>query len=325
MSAGRWAVVLVIALLSIACSRQEQAPQPAGAVSSAAIIDGMIRIPAGEFVMGSNKRDEGARKQRFGLVKPLYLDEHPQHTRLLDAFWIDRYEVTNVDYKRFVSQTASKEPFGWTQNAYNVSDDKLRTAHVDNLRWIASDYFKLDVDTRAMNKQPLLEVLFKVQRQRDLLPVTEVSWHDAGNYCRWVSKRLPTEAEWEKAARGSDGREFPWGDEWTLQSTNTGDDEQYDAALVAVGSYRDDRSPYGVMDMAGNASEWVADWYQPYPGSSLKSDAFGQQFRVVRGGGGSIGHYSLSLFFRAAHRAYAIPTMTSADVGFRCARDAQPN
>ncbi len=283
----------------------------------------MVLIPAGSFLMGSDKRDEAGLQARYGFEKPLYVNEHPPHVVELPAFYLDRYEVTNAAFKAFVRATGYPEPPLWIQNGYNVYDEKLRGAHVSNLRWIASDYFRLDRDTRRMDKAQLLAALFEVQRRRDVLPVTGVSWFDAQRFCQWQGKRLPREAEWEKAARGVEGREFPWADEWRPQWTNTGAMAESAEAVMAVGSFPRDRSPYVVMDMGGNVSEWVADRYAPYPGSGLRLSAAERAQRVVRGGGAGVGHYSLSLFFRSARRAHADPAMRSTDVGFRCARDAR--
>ncbi len=181
----------------------------------------VARVPAGEFIMGSNTHHD---------------NERPQHIVYLDAFEIDRYEVTNAQYQRFV-KAAGREP---------------------PLHWSGSDYPPGQAD----------------------YPVVDVAWVDAEAYCAWAGKRLPTEAEWEKACRGADGRTFPWGDEWRSDRANvnvsTPPSKNIDnlRALLAVtpatssapglrpvGSYPGNASPYGVLDMVGNASEWVADWY----------------------------------------------------------------
>jgi len=281
-----------------------------------------VRVPGGSFVMGSQRVDDEGLQQRYGFEQALFVNERPPHRVRVKPFFIDRLEVSNVDYKRFVLATGRAEPAMWVQNGYNVQDEKLRTAHVDNLRWIATDYFRLDRDTRQMDKQALLEALFVMQRQRDLLPVSGVSWFDAEAYCRWAGKRLPREAEWELAARGVTGLEYPWGDDWVAGNANTGAERDEDEPLAPRGSFAADVSPYGVQDMAGNVSEWVGDWYQAYPGSTLQDRYFGRLHRVIRGGGAGLGHYALSVFYRAPRRAHARPEMTSTDVGFRCARDA---
>jgi formylglycine-generating enzyme required for sulfatase activity len=283
--------------------------------------DVLVLIPAGPFIMGSDKEDTEHLQQQYGFVKPLFVNEHPRHEVNIDAFLIDKYEVTNAEFKDFVKQTDYPDPVAWIQNGYNVSDDKLRTAHVDNLRWVATDYFELDMDTRKMTKDELVNALLKIQRERDVLPVTIINWFDAQNYCRWRRKRLPTEAEWEKAARGTEGLEFPWGNEWDVSKTNSGNDQNEDEPLVPVGTYKTDVSPYGVFGMGGNVSEWVADWYQAYPGATYQDEDYGDKHKVVRGGGAGVGHYALSLFFRSARRQHTVPTTLGTDVGFRCAQD----
>jgi formylglycine-generating enzyme required for sulfatase activity len=283
---------------------------------------GMVLVPGGPFIMGSNLRDESGKQKEYGLVNPLYLDEHPEHTVTIGDFYIDIYEVTNAQYKRFLEKShRQKMPFQWTQNGYNLVKERLQATDLDTLRWIASEYFKLDMDTTVMGANALLKAILKEQAKRDVLPVTGVSWYDANAYCSWVGKRLPTEQEWEKAARGPDGRMYPWGNEWIQDNVNTGDDSDWEEGIAPVGSYPKNVSVYGVYDMVGNVWEWVASWYLPYPGTDYQHKDFGQYFRVIRGGGGGIGHYALSVFFRGAARSYAPPHQPNNDVGFRCAKN----
>lgn len=281
-----------------------------------------VLIPAGVFVMGSNKVDDSDKQNEYGLVDPLYLNEHPEQKINLPSFYIDKFEVTNGLYKQFVQATRYPEPFEWSQNGYNLVEERLKVTDLDTLRWIASEYFKFDLDTRSMTKAQLLKAMSDQRAFEDHLPVTGVSWIDASSYCQWRGKRLPTEAEWEKAARGPNGLEFPWGNQWDTALTNVGDDDQWEGGLAPVGSYPQNKSPYGVYDLAGNVWEWVDDWFQPYSGSSYESKSFGETNKVIRGGGGGVGHYSLSYFFRSATRSYAPPNTKNGDVGFRCARDA---
>ncbi len=207
----------------------------------AEFLDGsVVQIPSGEFTMGSHTGRE---------------DESPPHLVYLDGFEIDRYEVTNIQYQRFLRATGHSAP----------------------LYWVGSDY----------------------PSEQDDYPVAGVGWDNADAYCRWVGKRLPTEAEWEKACRGTDGRDYPWGNAWdprranvdisvqTVRSTGHGEYENsvWDSAwqllrgppflgqrgLRPVGSYANGASPNGVMDLVGNVSEWVADWYNWGDYSSMPS------------------------------------------------------
>ncbi len=286
-----------------------------------------ILIPAGPFIRGSNKVDDEGLQERYGFVTPLFLNEHPEHTLTLDAFILDKYEVTNAEYKAFVISTRRPEPQAWIQNGYNVHEDKLRGAHIDNLRWISTDYFNLDINPEVLDKPQLLSMLFAKQTQRDALAATAVNWFDADDYCRWVGKRLPTEAEWEKAARGPNGNEYPWGEKWAQGLANSGEntggdsEQEDDESIMPPGSFPRDVSYYGVFDLGGNVSEWVADIYQPYNGSDFDDPNYAKQHRMVKGGGAGMGHYGLSTFFRGARRAHTAAENASTDVGFRCARD----
>lgn len=311
------AAVLCLVVALYGCDQEERGAAP----QVNRLTQNMVMVPAGEFVMGSGKNDDTGLQREYGFVNPLYVDEHPPHKIALPAFMIDKYEVTNAQYKAFVLATRAADPPPWVQNGYNVHSDKLRAASIENLRWIASDYFKIDKDAGAMTREALLAELEKIQRQRDKLPVTGVSWDDAYSYCKWVGKRLPGEAEWEKAARGTQGYEFPWGNQWDAQKANTGVGGENEGATLPPGSYPADTSPYGVYDMAGNVSEWVADWYRPYPGATYRHEAFGEVHKVIRGGGAGEGHYALSSFYRTSRRAHAEPSAVSTDVGFRCAAD----
>ena len=202
-------------------------------------------------------------------------DEAPAHEVDLPAFEIDKFEVTNADFAQFVEAT------GYQTDA----EEEGRTKN-----WRGA----------AVGK--------------DNHPVVFVSWNDAVAYCQWLGKRLPTEAEWEKAARGADGRMYPWGNDYDASKLN-GKDRGL-RGTAAIGSFADGASPYGVEDMAGNVWEWTADWYEAYPGSDYQSDYFGQRFRVLRGGA----WFETADFVRTTVRNANTETAASDEIGFRCAR-----
>jgi len=236
---------------------------------------GMVVVPAGPFLMGSDKEDVEERAKEFGAMKPWYLDERPMQTVNLPTFFIDRYEITNGEYALYLHATGDSVPNGWD---------------------------------RALIKGETI-------RQ----PVTGVNWFQADGYCRWLGKRLPTEAEWEKASRGTDGREYPWGEGFDPMKGNTGATRL--GKVMPVGHFPEGASPYGVEDTVGNVWEWTDSWYQQYPGSDYHSDDFGETYKVIRGGGwGGVGHYTLDHFYRSAYRFYIDPAIGFNDAGFRCAK-----
>jgi eukaryotic-like serine/threonine-protein kinase len=210
-------------------------------------------------------------------------DEKPAHTVNLDAFWIDQTEVTNAMYVRCVQAGRCNLP--------SSTKSYSRSSYYGNAEF-------------------------------DNYPVIYVSWNQANAYCSWADRRLPTEAEWEKAARGMDGRTYPWdNDDPTADllnfNLNVGD-------TTPVGSYENGQSPYGVYDTAGNVWEWTADWYsETYYSVSPSENPLGPDsgdIRVLRGGswGSSISNV------RSANRDWLDPTGADDYSGFRCSRGASP-
>jgi formylglycine-generating enzyme required for sulfatase activity len=253
----------------------------------------MVYVPAGKFEMGS---DSG------------YEDEKPVHTVDLDAYWIDKTEVTNLMYANFLNQVSSQ--------AVVFSDEAVQMDGRTLYDLICSD---CEWDDRITWDGERFSAVSALENH----PVVLVSWYGAQAYCTWADRRLPTEAEWEKAARGENGSTYPWGNDApsaNLLNYNL----SVETATSAAGSYPGGASPYGALDMAGNVSEWVADWYgDTYYGDSPASNPTGPESgseRVLRGGswGDETGDY-----LRSSYRWYYDPSQRLNVLGFRCAMDAE--
>ncbi|HWP49347.1 MAG TPA: SUMF1/EgtB/PvdO family nonheme iron enzyme [Candidatus Limnocylindrales bacterium] len=220
----------------------------------------MVFIPAGEATLGSSEGEINKIAQRQGVDPSELADEKPQRQVFLKGFFMDKYEVTNAQYKKFVDATGHKPPRHWEGNVY--------PSH-------KADH-----------------------------PVVYVSWEDAAAYCKWAGKRLPTAEEWEKAARGSEGFIYPWGNEYGGEKVNLVNAGRGDTS--PVDEYQGDVSPYGVYDMGGNVSEWTRSWYDSDQNSyTLKGGSWYTELYTARG----------------AHRSPGLPEYELNIVGFRCAKD----
>lgn len=239
----------------------------------------MVYVPEGEFEMGSNDGDD---------------NEKPVHTVYLDGYWIDQTEVTNAMFAIFVQATgyetdAEKRGIGWIYSNNNWTE-------ILGANWQAPQGLKID---NSKNNHPVLQV----------------SWNDASAYCQWAERRLPSEAEWEKAACGTDGRVYPWGNQ--IPNTTFLNYDESIGETTEVGSYPAGASPYGALDMAGNVWEWTADWYGTYP-SSLVNNPIGVvngKYRTLRGGS----WYFYDYLARCSNRDVSTPDASNDNLGFRCA------
>lgn len=228
-------------------------------------IDGMVQlfVPAGSFIMGSNK----------GAVNAV-----PEHTVTLDAYWIDQTEITNGQYMKCVASGSCSAP------ASDVSHNRIG--------YYGSEKF---AD----------------------FPVINVTWTQAKDYCAWAGRALPTEAQWEKAARGTDGRTYPWGEAVpTYQLLNFFHPKRQDT--VKTGSYPDGASVYGALDMAGNVWEWTADWYEEdYYKTSPDTNPTGPTYGYLRALRGGSWADDRSLV-RTINRKGLSPIYSDYEIGFRC-------
>lgn len=245
-------------------------------------MEDMILIPACSFLMGDSER----------------ADEQPMGEVWVDAFYVDRLPVTNAQFRPFVEA-----------GIYQQSDNPCWHGFEENYRWMRKTEMRRaprywwDRDWSAPNH-----------------PIVGITWFEAVAFARWSGKRLPTEAEWEKAARGTDGRRFPWGNDFDVQRCNIS--QSGIGTTAACGSFSPQGdSPYGVAEMSGNIWEWTSSLYLPYPyqrDEGREDLAEGAGRRVVRGGSWQS---RFEQHVRCANRHYAEVNFAFANTGFRCAKN----
>ena len=242
----------------------------------------MVLVPAGPFLMGI--QDIAAYKEP-GPLRRLIERSMPAHQVFVDSFLIDRYPVTHAQYACFVEDGGYDREELWSREgwAWLIQQTRKRPAYWKEYGWNRPNY-----------------------------PVVGVSWYEAEAYARWAGKRLPTEAEWEKAARGTDGRLWPWGNEWQPDAANA---ESTLGRLTPVGMYPRGASPYGVLDLAGNVWEWTADWFAAYH----TPDQPDKRLKVLRGGAWNTGREHTWCMARILSE----PGSRVGSVGFRCVMTAK--
>lgn len=263
----------------------------------------MALIAAGPFVMGTTEEEARVIAEKWGVDDKWSMAETPQREVTLSAYYMDVTPVTQAEYARYLAD-----------------NQQYPLPYVDET-W-AQPY-----NWQRKTRQPPAGL--------EQHPVVQVSWDDALAYARWASKDLPSEEQWERGARGTDGRIYPWGNEWDCGLLNSAKrivgrdfenvsewndwwrklDTSEQAYTQPVGSYLAGASPFGLLDMAGNVWEWCAAWYQAYPGSQAKHEDFGQQYRVVRGGSWNCSAYLV----RSPCRFRGGPVLRDGNLGFRCA------
>ncbi|MDP6625403.1 MAG: formylglycine-generating enzyme family protein [Nitrospinota bacterium] len=286
------------------------------------IPENMVLVPEGPFLMGSTKQDiDDVVELEKNIENSRLENEIPQREVFLNAYLMDKYSVTNAEFKKFIEAGGYLEKNFWSEDGWK---------HISEMNPTESDDLK------------------KIVQADDDTPVVNISWYEAEAFAKWAGKRLPTEAEWEKAARGTDGRIYPWGNKFDKTMLNCA--EAKHKKSTPVSKFTEGKSIYGCFDMVGNVWEWTTDWYDsdyyssapsknpvgpmnaeknPYYGkpenvgisiydfeSSTKSESL-TDCRVIRGGswnGSGVAHV------RCANRDYDEPTFKNDIIGFRCAK-----
>jgi len=262
--------------------------------------EGMLLVPGGITPIGIKKKQLKYVVRKLRGIKKYHKSARPYHKIDIKAFYIDRYEVTNEQYIKFLNA---------------IKKDKEDGKVLINLKGVADESSE---KCRISQK----DGVYEVEKGFEKHPVIFVSWYGAGAYAKWAGKRLPTEFEWEKAARGDGGLLFPWGNRYEKKYANCADSGASGTAEVGKFNARN-VSPYECYDMAGNVLEWTSSEYLPYPKSKFKDEfysggGYGLRY-VARGGSWFVNDDECVSTKRFRYN----PTGTFEDVGFRCAKDAE--
>jgi formylglycine-generating enzyme required for sulfatase activity len=259
----------------------------------------MVLVPAGEFIMGS---DEGSDLEK------------PSHKVYLNNYYIDIYEVDNESFTKFLNEFKSFSTSIDSSGIWLSHEGKLLTEVF--CKTCASGIRMLSLSYEPNGPK------FETDTNYEHYPVTRVTWYGASAYCEWRGARLPTEAEWEKAARGTDGRIYPWGDEIDCNYANY---NSCVGGVTLVGNFENGKSIFGVYDMVGNVKEWGNSLFMPYPYSAVdgREELDTNNNRIVRGSGWGDFHAYYN-DFRTYHRVSRNPEELDNSTGFRCAKDAGP-
>jgi gamma-glutamyl hercynylcysteine S-oxide synthase len=274
---ANYALTLILFVLAfVACGKKEEAQKtetaPAAEQKPAIQYGEMVLIPGGEYTIGTNDQKDPSDPKQIS-------NAYPEHKVKLNAFWIDKYEVT---YKQYLD--------------FSIKTSYVAEGTAEGKTW---------------------RTFFSAEKAN--FPVTYITWKDASEYCKGNGLRLPTEEEWEAAARGTTANRYPWGNDWAPDKTNTA--EAGFRNPVAAGQFEADNSPFGVRDMFGNVQEWVSNSYAPYKGNpKAGAPEYSAGYKVLRGLGSHYqGGKSLGLYVRTAYQPNFL-----ADFGCRCAKDATP-
>lgn len=302
-----------------------------------------MRAQAGYDLKDEHKKIRAAGEQFFrevfhehGVTDSLKYTIEEVHGMLPVIEWQRLETMIEIPEGEFTMGTDNMKTDAQNRPAHTVY---LPTYYIDQYPVTYVQYARFVAETER--RAPLNWESGKFDPPRTFHPVTMVSWFDARDYCTWAKKRLPSEAEWEKAARGTDGRRWPWGN---VMDTNVVNTYYNVGSTTPVGSFLGGASPYGVLDMAGNVAQWIADDFEPYDKTDASLRVFKAKapvvaadkedrdkkiadfvetdlkYKVVRGGSWKGDPFSTSSF----HRSYSWPNLASDFFGFRCAKDAEP-
>ena len=293
--------------------------------STSTLVGAMVWIPGGQAEIGSPEDHLAALPAEQHYPRTWFDDEGPQHRETVAGFWLDRTPVTNAQFAVFAAAT------GWVTATERRGEGLVYgPAYWDTLPGVSWRRPSHDIDAVA---------------DRPDHPVVHVDHADASAFARWAGKRLPTEVEWEYAAHGPTWRAWPWGSTWSLEAANTAefwagtelrklaDWKAWYAnhwrkngsapATTPVGQFAESASPFGILDMAGQVTEWTATVYQPYPAARPDASycAAGRLgYLVARGGSWKMMRWQT----RTSERICGVPEYAAFDLGFRCARDSPP-